>query len=356
MTAESQLVTIMIATRDRAPELVRTLREFRAQDYQSVEVLVIDDGSREPIEPLVMAEWPGATVIRHEQSGGQCLRRNEGFRRARGEYILHLDDDCHLVGTGSLTEAVRQLAERPSAGAVIFDLYNGPTLPADLPPSPGETGCVKSFIGAAALFRREAVSQLAGYRPFYRSQGEEEELALQLLSRGWSIVYVPQILAHHRLSNLNRQSVASWERAIGNDVWTLLIHMPLRRLPVELSWRLAMALWDSIRLNRGIPFWRGVKRCVVGVPTAWALRSPLNRLALRRFDAMRFRSRLSESQFADPPAIKLADSLAWWRRWRNRARDASVWDTKRLNIGSSSTARFAHELPTAAEPAEKHVK
>lgn len=344
MTETRPLVTVMIATRDRAPELSRTLRELRFQDYHPMEVLVIDDGSRDPMEPLVATEWPGATVIRHDKSAGQSLRRNEGFARARGEYILHLDDDCHLVGSNSLSQAVRELADRSSAAAVIFDLYNGPDLPPDLPPSPAPTGCVRSFIGAAALFRRSAIAQTAGYRPFYLAQGEEEELALQLLSRGWQLIYIPTIVAHHRLSGLNRNSEASWGRAIGNDVWTLITHMPMYRLPGELSWRLAIATWDSIRLGRTSSFGSALKRCVLGIPAAWALRSPLDALALRRFDAMRFRSTLSELEFSDPPRLGFADVAAWWRRWRNRAREANHWDKGVRNVGSSLTSRHSHEL------------
>ncbi len=336
------LVTIMIATRDRGPELERTLAEMRRQDYPAVELLVIDDGSREPVAPIVAQYWPEGRVIRYEQNAGQTVRRNEGFQGARGEFILHLDDDCHLVGAGALRAAVAEIAARPGCGCLIFDLFNGPELPlaATVPPP---AGCVRSFIGAAALFRTAAIRSTAGYRAFYRAQGEEDELALQILGQGWFIYYWPQITAHHRLSSLNRQSVATWERGVGNDIWTLLIHFPLRRLPVEIGWKLLVAAWDAIRLGRGIVFLRALRRLIQGAPQAWRLRSPLDELALRRFDAMRLFSKISVADFTCPPRMGLRGMSTWWRNWRNRARDGSAWDDK-PNLGKSATARYAHEV------------
>ena len=338
------LVTVMIATRDRGPELRLTLQLLRQQRYEQIDLLIIDDGSQVPIAPLVRELWPLATVIRHEESKGQCERRNEGFSTSRGEFILHLDDDCCLTQPGDLATAVQHLAERPTAGAVVFDLYNGLTLPEGMPSPKARAGCVRSFVGAAILFRTVAIRQTAGYRSFYQAQGEEEELGVQLLSKGWQIVYCPSILAHHRLSSMNRNSVATWRRGLGNDIWTLVLHLPTHRLPLEISWKLGIGIWDALRLGRLSAFCHGWWRCLRGLEQAWGLREPLSPLALRRYDALRLYSVLPEAMFGDPPALKLAALGQWWSRWRSRARDTSFWEPKAIGTGSSNIARYAHEF------------
>jgi GT2 family glycosyltransferase len=344
----------MIATRDRAPELRRTLELVRQQHYDSLEIVVIDDGSREPVEPVVRELFPQAVVVRHEDSQGQCQRRNEGFAVSKGEFILQLDDDCCLACAQDLDAAATYLAERPTAGAVVFDLYNGAVLPDGLPPSNAMPGCVRSFVGAAILFRTDAIRQTAGYRTFYQAQGEEDELALQLLGRGWQILYCPWILAHHRLSALNRNSLATWRRGLGNDIWTLVLHLPARRLPVEIGWKLVVAAWDALRLLRFATFCQGVWRCLLGLRRAWRLRSVFSPVALRRYDALRLRSVLTESEFDNPPAKSLGDFSGWWSRWRNRARNASRWEDK-TDMGSSSIVRYAHEFPVAQDDATRLV-
>jgi hypothetical protein len=50
----------------------------------------------------------------------------------------------------------------------------------------------------------------------------------------------------------------------------------------------------------------------------------------------------------NPPTVGWADLRRWWTRWRNRARDASIWEPPG-GKGSSVIARFAHEF-TGKEP------
>ncbi len=334
----------MIATRDRAAELCKTLELLRLQSYDPLELVIIDDGSRDPVEPLVRRVWPDAVIIRHRESRGQCERRNQGFAMAHGEFILQLDDDCSLIRPGDLARAIRYITAKPSAGALVFDLYNGPTLPDRLEPSSAAPGCVSSFVGAAVLLRSQALRPLCGYREFFLSHREEEELALQLLAAGWQILYWPEIVAHHRLSELNRNGIVSWQRGLCNEIWMLVLHIPTHRLPLEIAWKMTVGVLDALRLGRLAPFCSAIWRSLCGLKRAWRLRRPLSPLALRRYDALRFRGILSEDAFTDPPAIGWQDIRAWSSRWRNRARDASIWETGGKTKGSSNIARYAHEV------------
>jgi GT2 family glycosyltransferase len=339
------MVSVMIATRDRAPELQSTLELLRLQRYEPLEIVVVDDGSAESMESLVRQFWPCATVIRHAESRGQSQRRNEGFAASHGEFILQLDDDCCFTEPGDLGRAVQYLAERPKAAGVIFDLFNGPVMPEGLPASSSRPGCVLSFVGAAILFRATAILEVAGYRPFFQRQREEDELSLQLLAKGWQILYYPRILAHHRLSVLNRHSVNAWRLGLRNEIWMIVLHFPIWRWPAEIGWKLLIGFWDACRLVRLGAFCRAIGSCVLGIWRILQLRDPLPKLALSRYDALRLRSVLTPSEFDNPPAFTLRDLREWWSRWRNRARDNSVWESQRTGKGSSHTSRFAHEFP-----------
>jgi len=161
------LVTIMIATKDRREPLRLTLREMRKQIYPAIEMLVIDDGSEQSINSLVQDIWPEARVIRHESSAGQCARRNEGFSLAKGEYILQLDDDCSFTSFGHLQYAVDLLQASSGVGALSFYIVNSAVLPEVIDSSELKSGCAASFVGAAVMFRKAALSQTSGYRTFF---------------------------------------------------------------------------------------------------------------------------------------------------------------------------------------------
>src|SRR5882724_6882363 len=112
------LVSIMITTKDRPEELALTLRELTRQNYSPIELVILDDGSQEPIAPIVRSEWGEATIVRHEQALGMCVSRNEGFRLANGELVLQLDDDCSFPAPDAIATAVDEIQAHPAAGAL----------------------------------------------------------------------------------------------------------------------------------------------------------------------------------------------------------------------------------------------
>ena len=87
-------VSVLIPSRDRRPLLRRAVRGALAQEGVELEVIVVDDGSREPLEPLV--EEIGderVRVLRHPTSLGVARARNHAVEAARAPWVAFLDDD-----------------------------------------------------------------------------------------------------------------------------------------------------------------------------------------------------------------------------------------------------------------------
>lgn len=87
----SELVSVVIATKDRADSLERAVRSVLEQTYPHLQVIVVDDGSPEPVS-LALNDARVETV-RLPRSRGAAAARNAGLDRARGELIALLDDD-----------------------------------------------------------------------------------------------------------------------------------------------------------------------------------------------------------------------------------------------------------------------
>lgn len=79
-----------IPTRNRPAFVRRAVASALAQDDVTVEVIVVDDASDEPLPVL---DDPRVLVHRRAERGGQARARNEGLARARGHWIAFLDDD-----------------------------------------------------------------------------------------------------------------------------------------------------------------------------------------------------------------------------------------------------------------------
>ncbi len=104
-------VSVILATYNRGPLLVRLLRQLAEQDFPfgSMEVIVVDDGSKEPaallLEPM-KASLPYDLSVLTQANAGAAAARQRAAIRASGELLVILDDDMQ-VGPRFIAEHVR---------------------------------------------------------------------------------------------------------------------------------------------------------------------------------------------------------------------------------------------------------
>lgn len=91
----SPLVSVIIPTYQRQPFLTRALNLIRAQDYPNIEIVVVDDSP----EPSLSAEQVGefkVTYIHLTERKSIGEKRNIAVTNAKGELIVHWDDDDYF--------------------------------------------------------------------------------------------------------------------------------------------------------------------------------------------------------------------------------------------------------------------
>lgn len=109
------VVSVVVATHNRAERLAALLASLREQTFRDFEVVVCDDASTDAT-PQVLADADGLalTVVRHEAAGGPARARNAGWRAARGDLVAFTDDDC-VATPGWLEAGVRAWRAQPGA-------------------------------------------------------------------------------------------------------------------------------------------------------------------------------------------------------------------------------------------------
>ena len=88
------LVTVNILSFNRIDELRNTLTKVYEQDYKNIEVIVVDNASSDGSSEMVNNEFPSVQLIQMEKNIG-IAGWNEGFKVAKGGYVLVLDDDAY---------------------------------------------------------------------------------------------------------------------------------------------------------------------------------------------------------------------------------------------------------------------
>jgi len=88
------LVSIVIPSYNRGYCLEACLRSALQQSYKNIEIIVVDDASRDDTKSRVMAMAdPRLHYVAHKHNRGGGAARNTGIHHASGEYIAFLDSD-----------------------------------------------------------------------------------------------------------------------------------------------------------------------------------------------------------------------------------------------------------------------
>jgi len=84
-------------------------------ERNSVEVILVDNGSYENFERAFKAVYPDLVYIRSEKNLGFAGGNNLGIRQASGEYLLFLNNDTELV-EGFVETLIREFHVHPEIG------------------------------------------------------------------------------------------------------------------------------------------------------------------------------------------------------------------------------------------------
>jgi Glycosyl transferase family 2 len=86
-------VSVIIATYNRSGTVVEAIDSVRRQSFRDLEIIVVDDGSRDDTAKRIGAIEGPIRYLRMPHSGLPARTRNVGLRHAHGELVAFLDDD-----------------------------------------------------------------------------------------------------------------------------------------------------------------------------------------------------------------------------------------------------------------------
>jgi GT2 family glycosyltransferase len=284
-------ISIVVLTHNCADWVERTLERHLAVDGTPA-VIAVDNGSTDATVDI-LRHHRGVEVVSLPRNVGAAAR-NAGVQAARTPYVAFSDDD-----TWYAPDAPSRMADlfdrHPRLAVVTARILVGEACAEDpmclemaqspLPAAGGVPGhTLLSFLAGVSAVRRDAFLAAGGYDPRLFIGGEEELLAIDLVSAGWMMRYVPEIVAHHHPSQRNAESI----RHIGlrNTLWFAW----LRRHPREAARWTAHVLRQAPRSRQTL---RGVLMALAGLP--WVMRerrvvTPELEAQLRVLDRQRMRS------------------------------------------------------------------
>jgi glycosyltransferase involved in cell wall biosynthesis len=118
---EKPLVSVVVIGYKRPHLLKKTVETLLAKvSYKPLEMILCDDGSPAAMKEQ-MRQLPFDVFLLADRNEGMGRNTNKGIQAAKGEFILHLQDDWECLGPPDLIEAAMEvLNEFPDVGLVRY--------------------------------------------------------------------------------------------------------------------------------------------------------------------------------------------------------------------------------------------
>jgi glycosyltransferase involved in cell wall biosynthesis len=227
---EPKLVSIIIPTKDLGKLLHQCLESiFTKTTYPNYEVIVIDNGSVESETFACFDYWGTKEPSRfkyytYDIPFNYSKLNNYGVEKAKGDYLLFLNNDTEVISEDWL-EAMVEQSQRKSIGVVgCLLLYPDNTIQhagVVLGPPGGMAGHGHKFspsthggyfgqlvsinnystvTGACMMCRRDVFMEVNGFEEYLEVACNDIDLCLKIGERGYRNIYLPHVMLYHHES------------------------------------------------------------------------------------------------------------------------------------------------------------
>jgi GT2 family glycosyltransferase len=218
------LVSVVITTHDGGPMLLECLERLRP-NRAGVELILVDNASRDGSVEKAAESFPGTCVVSNAVNEGYARACNQGAARARGDFVLFLNNDAFITPdhVANLIEA----AAADPAGAVwqpvivttegvvesAGDAFTWWGFFARIQERPDGTDSRPVFAakGACLLVRRAVFDELGGFRDDYFAYFEESDFCWRARLAGWEVRVVSDATVEHVGGMTSTRLLSPWD-------------------------------------------------------------------------------------------------------------------------------------------------
>lgn len=211
MKREEPICSICIANYNGRDVLEACLNSVFLQDFpHPIEVIVYDDASTDGSWDIVSEKFTDVQLIKSDSNAGFCVSNNRMVARAKGRFILLLNNDAELrrdalstLFNCAVKENIDSIIGLPQynmqTGELIdignlFDLFLNP-----IPNQDKSRRNVGMVIGACMWFPRKLWDELGGFPEWFESVAEDMYLCCLARLKGYPVIALAESGFNHWL-------------------------------------------------------------------------------------------------------------------------------------------------------------
>lgn len=209
---QNPTVSVLVPAYNEEVGLLSTVRSIMACDYSPIEIVVVNDGSKDDSDKI-MREFLATEKMRegvsikyfYKENGGKGKALNYGLNWSSGSIIMSIDADC-ILDPKAITNFVKRF-DNPTVMAVVGNVKVGNTQnPVSMlqklefqfsfywKKAESLLGIIYIIGGAAGAFRREVFDHFGGYDT--TSITEDIDLSVKLQDQGMRAVYADDAVVY----------------------------------------------------------------------------------------------------------------------------------------------------------------
>jgi GT2 family glycosyltransferase len=290
--SDAPLVSIVLLYYKRPEIIEETLRSILRQDYPNVEIILVDNNSRDGLRAVVDGLGANIDLMELSENLGACAGRNAGMREARGDIIVSIDDDVSFASPSEVRRIVDTFQERPDIHVLamqVCDPHTGKvrirewchTRPYDKYVE--EEFDTNWFGEGASAFRREVFTKCGFYYEplFYGAEGHD--MVLRIMDHGFRVLHTPTVRVNHWASESGRTMGRQYYYYTRNFIWMAYKDYTLWNGICFVIPKMLMMAYFGLRTGDVLPILRGAWDGLKGLSTVHRDRTPVGRKTIQLF-------------------------------------------------------------------------
>lgn len=269
MSSDS-LVSILIVNYNGRHLIGSCLESIYRQSFKDIEIILVDNGSRDGSGAYVKDLFRDVKVVFLPENVGFSGANVEGFKHAKGDYILLLNNDVE-VEKDCLHHLLAAMEGNPAVGICAAKMIVHGSTAIDSA-GDGFAANLKGFkrgegksaslytqeeyiFGAcagAALYRRRMLDEIGFLDEDFFLIHEDTDLNFRAQLAGWKVLYVPTATAYHKVrSSIGDMSDIAIYYTLRNSEFVRIKNIPLpiflRYLPAFIAGAIADFLYFAVK-------------------------------------------------------------------------------------------------------------
>lgn len=225
MTPQQPLVSVTIATFNRSNLLKRCLESVFKQNYENLEIVVVDDGSTDDTG-LVMQEFmrkdSRVKYVRQKKNRGVAYAKKKAFEECNGEYVAFLDDDDEWIDPEKLVKQVHILESNPTIGIVCSNVnILGPEGRSQVKTIKKPKSLVRHILrynsiifNSTVLTRRNIMEKTNGFDTNLSRGVDSDYFRYCIVKIGYDVYFMNEVTANYREHGQDRITFVADKNAI----------------------------------------------------------------------------------------------------------------------------------------------